>query len=71
MSWGSGRSSGERRERGPLVSSTALAAREEEKRRGIRRGYGAGGFKKTDVVHRYAQYAHEWEQSRFLQRKCR
>ena len=53
----------------PLVSARTLALRQAERVQGMERGYGEGGFKKTDVVSRYCQYKLEWERSRFLQRK--
>ena len=52
----------------PLLGPRALQQREEERVRGVRRGYGQGGFKKADVVNRYQQYKAEWEQSSFLHR---
>ena len=60
-----GRSTGSR-----LISASAMAAREDERLRGERRGYGAGGYRKTDVVARYQQHAAEWEHSRFLRGAC-
>ena len=53
----------------PLAGARALQLREEERVRGVRRGYGQGGFKKADVVSRYQQYRAEWEQSSFLHRR--
>ena len=53
----------------PLAGARALQLREEERVRGVTRGYGQGGFKKADVVNRYQQYREEWDQSNFLHRR--
>ena len=53
----------------PLAGARGLQLREDERVRGVRRGYGQGGFKKADVVNRYQQYKAQWEQSSFLHRR--
>ena len=53
----------------PLSISLSLQLRASSRLRGEERGFGAGGYRKTDVVTRYLQYTADWQQSRFLQRR--
>jgi hypothetical protein len=52
----------------PRRSSIGKRQIKELKQRGLLRGYGEGGFRRTDIVDRAAAYRAEWNSSPFLRR---